>query len=101
MAISSTYLIGNSAGQTTLASNTSGSAWYMEQERQYQRYRDEEMQRAKMEAMRMQAMQSYNPYTDTYGGMTAQQMMEAQKPIKAAQPEYLTNQKLLLLGEAS
>ena len=69
-----------------------GQRYYAEQER---RYREE------MERQRNAAMQGYNPYTDTYGGMTAQQMQEAPKPKKAAQPDYLTNQKLLLLGEAS
>ena len=58
----------------------------------------------------------YNPYTDTYGGVTRQQMEEAYyqhmraqqaeamrsiQPQKPVEPDYLTNQKLLLLGEAS
>ena len=69
-------------------------------EAQEQRYRAEmERQRQRQNAMQQMA---YNPYTDTYGGVTAQQIQEGptQKPVEAKQPEYLNNKNLLLLGEA-
>ena len=59
----------------------------------------------------------YNPYTDTYSGATRQQMeemyyqhvraqqqaeaMRSIQPLKPVEPDYLRNEKLLLLGEAS
>ncbi len=72
-----------------------GQRYYEEQERRYR----ETIERQRYAAMQQQAQ--YNPYTDTYGGVTAQQIQEgkAEKPtaIKAATPEYLKNDKLLLL----
>ncbi len=74
-----------------------GQRYYEEQERRY---------RETIERQRYAAMQQaqYNPYTDTYGGVTAQQIQEgkAEKPkAKKAEgfhtPEYLDNKKLLLL----
>lgn len=66
-----------------------GQRYYAEQER---RYREE------MSRQRMMAQQSvYDINTDTYRGMSAQQMQEASKPIKASTPAYLDNNKLLLL----
>ena len=72
-----------------------GMRYYQEQERRYR----EERERQHMMAMQGQ----YCINTDTYGGVTAQQMQEA-KPVKKVgkvEPDYLSNQKLLLLGEAS
>lgn len=59
-----------------------------------QRRRYEEMERQRYAAMQQHA---YNPYTDTYGGVTAQQIQEGQKPNPMPTPEYLKNDKLLLL----
>lgn len=72
-----------------------GQRYYAEQERRYR----EERERQRMMAMQGQ----YCINTDTYGGVTAQQMMEAQpaKKVGKVEPDYLSNQKLLLLGEAS
>jgi len=73
-----------------------GQRYYAEQERRYR----EEMERQRHAAMQQQAY--YNPNTDTYmGGVTAQQIQEGVKPKPAPTPEYMTNKKLLLLGEAS
>lgn len=83
------------------SSNTSGvydayatQRYYEEQERRYRETIDRQRYAAMQQAQ-------YNPYTDTYGGVTAQQIQEgkAEKPtaIKAATPEYLKNDKLLLL----
>ena len=66
-----------------------GQRYYAEQERRYR----EEMERRRYEGMQNAA---FNINTDTYGGMSAQQMQEAQKPVKAKQPEYLNNKLLLL-----
>ncbi len=72
-----------------------GQRYYEEQERRYR----ETIERQRYAAMQQQAQ--YNPYTDTYGGATAQQIEEgkAEKPKanKASTPEYLKNDKLLLL----
>lgn len=71
-----------------------GQRYYAEQER---RYREE------MERQRNAAMQNvYDHNTQMYRGMSAQQQ-EAQpvKKVGKVEPDYLTNQKLLLLGEAS
>jgi len=67
-----------------------GQRYYAEQERRYR----EQMER---DRQRMYMSQNYNINTDTYGGLSAQQMEEAPKSKKAAQPEYLNNNKLLLL----
>lgn len=72
-----------------------GMRYYEQQER---RYREE------MERQRMMAMQQtqYNPYTDTYGGITAQQMAEQPaKKVSKVEPSYITNKNLLLLGATS
>ena len=67
-----------------------GQRYYEEQERRY---------RETIERQRYAAMQQaqYNPYNDTYGGVTAQQIQEGQKPKPMPTPEYLKNDKLLLL----
>jgi len=70
-----------------------GQRYYAEQERRYREQMERERERQRM----YQSMQNYNINTDTYGGMSAQQMEEAPKSKKAAQPEYLNNNKLLLL----
>jgi hypothetical protein len=72
-----------------------GMRYYEQQERRYR----EEMDRQRMMAMQ----ETYCINTDTYRGMTAQQMAEAKpaKKVVKAEPDYLTNQKLLLLGEAT
>jgi len=101
MAISRAYLGGadvnsigiGSSGHTTIASNTSGyyDPRYWDKQNAYEqerRYREE------MERERQRMYNSaYNINTDTYGGMSAQQMQE-EKP-KA--PVYTMNKKLLLL----
>ncbi len=68
-----------------------GQRYYEEQERRYR----ETIERQRYAAMQQQAQ--YNPYTDTYGGVTAQQIQEGQKPKPMPTPEYLKNDKLLLL----
>lgn len=68
-----------------------GQRYYEEQDRRYR----EMAERQRYEAMRQQ--QAYNPYTDTYGGVTAQQIQEGKKPKPMPTPEYLDNKKLLLL----
>jgi len=65
-----------------------GQRYYAEQERRY---------RESVDRQRMMQQAQYNPYTDTYGGVSAQQMQEVQRPVKANQPAYLDNNKLLLL----
>jgi len=66
--------------------------YYEEQERRYR----ETIERQRYAAMQQQAY--YNPNTDTYmGGVTAQQIQEGQKPKPMPTPEYLKNDKLLLL----
>lgn len=85
-------IIGNTTGYNDAYD---GQRYYAEQER---RYREE------MERQRYAAMQNaYCINTDTYGGMTAQQMQETKpaKKVGKVEPDYLSNQKLLLLGEAS
>lgn len=110
MAISRAYLGGTdvnsigigSSGHTTIATSSSGyydPRYWDKQDahEQERRYREE------LERQRYAAMQAYCINTDTYGGMTAQQMQEA-KPVNKVgkvEPDYLSNQKLLLLGEAS
>ena len=71
-----------------------GQRYYAEQERRYR----EEMERQRHAAMQQMA---YDHNRQVYGGVTDKQRQEAQTAVKASQPEYLTNQKLLLLGEAS
>lgn len=71
-----------------------GMRYYEEQERRY---------RQEMERQRNAAMQNvYDHNTQMYRGMAAQQQ-EAQpvKKVGKVEPDYLSNQKLLLLGEAS
>jgi hypothetical protein len=66
-----------------------GQRYYSEQER---RYREE------MERQRNAAMQNvYDHNTQMYRGMSAQQHQEEPKSVKAAQPVYEMNKKLLLL----
>lgn len=69
-----------------------GQRYYEEQERRYR----EEMLRQQYKAMQAQ---NYNPYTDTYGGVTAQQIAEgkAPKPEPQSEPDFMSNKKLLLL----
>jgi hypothetical protein len=67
---------------------------YDEARRQYEaqeRMRVEEMMRAQ------KMYNTYNANTDTYGGVTAKQIQEGQKPKPLPDPEYLKNDKLLLL----
>jgi hypothetical protein len=91
MAISSPY----SGTMNTWADPYDGNRYYAEQERRYR----EEIARQQMMAMQQT---QYNPYTDTYRGVSAQQMAEQPaKKVSKVEPSYLTNQKLLLLGEAS
>lgn len=72
-----------------------GMRYYQEQERRYR----EERERQQMMAMQQA---HYNPYTDTYGGITAQQMAEQPaKKVSKAEPDYITNKNLLLLGATS
>lgn len=68
-----------------------GQRYYAEQERRYRE--EQERQRSYM----LQQQMGYNANTDTYGGVSAQQMQEA-KPAKNTVPAYLTEKKLLLLG---
>jgi len=106
MAISRAYLGGvgiANSGHTTIASNTSGNAWYTDSAQAHY-YEQERRYREEMERQRMMAMQNvYDFNTDTYRGMSAQQMQEVQpaKKVGKVEPDYLSNQKLLLLGEAS
>ena len=82
-------------------SNTSGfydprywdgqTAYEHEQERR----RFQEMERQRYEAMRQQ--QAYDPYRQMQGQLTDQQIQEGKKPKAAPPPEYLKNDKLLLL----
>jgi hypothetical protein len=65
-----------------------GQRYYSEQEHRYRQQMERERQRMYNSA--------YNINTDTYSGTSAQQMEEAPKPKKAAQPEYLNNKLLLL-----
>ena len=92
--------MGAPAPNQTMAIISNSSGW---SDRRY--YEDQELRySAEMERQRMNAVmqqQAYNPYTDPYGGLAAQQHQEAKKPVKAAQPDYLDNIKLLLLGEAT
>ena len=69
-----------------------GQRYYEEQQRRYR----EEMLRQQHRAMQAQ---NYNPYTDTYGGVTAQQIQEgkAPKPTPQSEPDFISNKKLLLL----
>jgi len=60
-----------------------------------QRRRYEEMERQRYEAMRQQ--QAYDPYRQMQGQLTDQQIQEGQKPKPVPTPEYLKNDKLLLL----
>lgn len=71
-----------------------------------QRYYEEQERRYREEIARQQMMAMQSTYcinTDTYRGVSAQQMAEAKPANKVgkAEPAFLTNQKLLLLGEAS
>ena len=72
-----------------------GMRYYEEQERRYR----EEMARRQMQEMQ----NAYCINTDTYRGVSAKPMEEAKpaKKVGKVEPDYLTNQKLLLLGEAS
>jgi hypothetical protein len=79
----------NTNGCITRSDLYDGQRYYAEQERRYREEMERERQRMYNSA--------YNINTDTYGGMSAQQMEEAPKSKKAAQPEYLNNNKLLLL----
>lgn len=66
-----------------------GQRYYEQQER---RYREE------MERQRNAAMQNvYDHNTQMYRGMSAQQHQE-ERPAKNPVPAYLTDKKLLLLG---
>lgn len=69
-----------------------GQRYYEEQER---RYREEMLRR---QYMGMQ-QQMYNPSTDTYGGVTAEQIQQSKKPapMPTLEPDYISNKKLLLL----
>lgn len=72
-----------------------GMRYYEQQER---RYREE---RERQQMMAMQQTQ-YNPYTDTYRGVSAQQVAEQPaKKVGKAEPDYITNKNLLLLGATS
>lgn len=90
--------ISTSAGNFWSAASHSdiydGQRYYAEQERRYR----EQMDRHRNDALQRQM--GYNPYTDTYGGMSAQQMQETKQPVKAQTPDYTDNKNLLLLGEA-
>lgn len=72
-----------------------GMRYYAEQERRYR----EEIARQQMMAMQS----TYCINTDTYRGVSAQQMAEAKPASKVGkvEPDYITNKNLLLLGEAS
>jgi hypothetical protein len=85
-------IIGNTSGWNIASADVyDGQRYYAEQERSYREQM--ELERDRM----YRTMNSYNPNTDTYGGVSAQQMQEAPKPKRAAQPAYLDNNKLLLL----
>lgn len=66
-----------------------GMRYYEQQER---RYREE---RLRQQQMAMQNI-AYNPYTQSQQGVT-----DLEREQKAVEPDYLKNEKLLLLGEAS
>lgn len=68
-----------------------GQRYYAEQERRYREHM--EFERGRMYG----TIGPYNANTDTYGGVSAQQMQE-EKPVKNPVPAYLTEKKLLLLG---
>ena len=68
-----------------------GQRYYEEQERRYR----EMAERQRYEAMRQQ--HAYDPYRQMQGQVTDQQIQEGQKPKAAPTPEYLKNDKLLLL----
>lgn len=78
------------------SSNTSGfyDPRYWDQD-DYERRRYQEMERQRYEAMRQQ--QAYDPYRQMQGRVTDQQIQEGQKPKPMPTPEYLKNEKLLLL----
>ncbi len=59
-----------------------------------QRRRYEEMERQRYAAMQQQA---YDPYRQMQGQLTDQQIQEGKKPKPMPTPEYLKNDKLLLL----
>ena len=89
--------IGNSSFWTGHAADSyDGQRYYAEQERRY---------RQELERQQMMALQNtmYNPNTDMYRGVSAQQMEEAKptKKVCKAEPEYVTNKNLLLLGATS
>ncbi len=82
------------------SNNTSGyydpRYWGSQTEYEHeQRRRYEEMERQRYEAMRQQ--QAYDPYRQMQGQVTDQQIQEGKKPKAAPTPEYLKNDKLLLL----
>lgn len=68
-----------------------GQRYYEEQDRRYR----EMAERQRYEAMRQQ--QAYDPYRQMQGQVTDQQIQEGKKPKAAPTPEYLKNDKLLLL----
>ena len=71
-----------------------GMRYYEEQERRYR----EEMARRQMQEMQ----NAYCINTDTYRGVSAQQMAEhPAKKVSKAEPDYITNKNLLLLGATS
>jgi hypothetical protein len=65
-----------------------GQRYYSEQERRYREERERRRHADMQNAV-------YNPNTDTYRGMSAQQQ-EEHKPVKAKTPVYLDNKLLLL-----
>jgi hypothetical protein len=85
--------IGSTNGPWSVSNSTvndiyGGQRFYEEQER---RYREE------MERQRHAAMQNaYCINTDTYVGISAQEIRQESKPVKVKQPEYLNNKLLLL-----
>lgn len=68
-----------------------GQRYYAEQERRYR----EQMERQRMYMAQQQ--QAYDPYRQMQGQITDQQIQEGQKPKPMPTPEYLKNDKLLLL----
>ena len=70
-----------------------GSQTTYEQERRYREYMEIERQRMYMTAQQ----QAYDPYRQMQGQLTDQQIQEGQKPKPMPTPEYLKNDKLLLL----
>lgn len=81
------------------SSNTSGfyDPRYWDGQTAYEhehRRRYEEMERQRYAAMQQQA---YDPYRQMQGQLTDQQIQEGKKPKAAPTPEYLKNDKLLLL----